>query len=116
MAQSIGDDAESGKHGTARELAEAALRAEEKGDQALADRLLDQAENTDPEAVENVLRDRLDNPTRLHHRYAKHAGTDTNSGNDTAVASITRTVRPGSDAPDRAGITQSGSGADNERR
>ncbi|NHO32699.1 hypothetical protein [Acetobacter fallax] len=114
MSRFIRDDSEAGKHGTARELAEAALRAESKGDQVLADKLLDQAENTDPEAVENVLRDNLDQPTRLHHKYAK--GPDADFGDDVAVASVTRTVEPGSDAPDRAGITQGGSGADNERR
>ncbi|NHN85051.1 hypothetical protein GOB93_10415 [Acetobacter musti] len=110
----MSDDAEAGKHARARELAEAALRAEAKGDQILADKLLDQAENTDPEAVENVLRDSLDEPTRLHHRHAKPSDAD--FGDDVAVAAMTRTVEPGSDAPDRAGITQSGSGADNERR
>ncbi len=34
---------------------------------------------------------------------------------DAEVAAITRTVRPGSDAPSRAGITPDGSGADGER-
>ncbi len=34
---------------------------------------------------------------------------------DKEVADITRTVEPHSDAPSRAGITPSGSGADRER-
>lgn len=119
MSRFIGEDdrpmdAGEGKHGKARELAEAALRAEEAGDQQLADRLFAQAESTDPEAVENVLRDSLDRPTRLHGK--RKALRDSDFGNDEAVAAMTRTVEPHSDSPDRAGITQAGSGADNESR
>ncbi|MBV1837115.1 hypothetical protein [Acetobacter estunensis] len=117
MSRFIGDNdapnhAGEGKHGQARAMTEAALRAEERGEQAEADRLFVQAENTDPEAVANVLEENRDQPSRFHIR----APRSTDFGDDAAVAAITRTIEPNSDAPDRAGITDNGSGADSERR
>ncbi|RBM05379.1 hypothetical protein [Novacetimonas cocois] len=101
------DDAGEGRHATARSLAEAGIRAEQAGDQARADALFDQAERTDPEALENVL---MENP--VPRRRVSGRGF----GDDAAVARATREVEPGSDAPSRAGITDNGSGADSERR
>lgn len=37
------------------------------------------------------------------------------TGNDRDVENEVQTVRPGSDAPSRAGISPTGTGADNER-
>ncbi|POF63259.1 hypothetical protein CFR73_09095 [Novacetimonas maltaceti] len=95
------------KHATARRLAEAGIRAEQAGDQARADELFDEAERTDPEALENVL---MENPAP--RRRVSGRGF----GDDAAVARAGREVHPGSDAPSRAGITDNGSGADSERR
>ncbi|MFT8636158.1 hypothetical protein [Novacetimonas hansenii] len=101
------DDPDGGKHATARRLAEAGVRAEQAGDQARADALFDEAERTDPEALENVL---MENPAPRRRISGR------GFGDDAAVAHTTREVRPGSDAPSRAGITDGGSGADSERR
>lgn len=101
------DDVGEGKHGTARRLAEAGLRAEREGDQARADELFDEAERTDPEALENVL---MENP--VPRRRVSGQGF----GDDRGVERMSRTVQPGSDSPSRAGITDEGSGADSERR
>ncbi|WP_041247292.1 hypothetical protein [Komagataeibacter medellinensis] len=101
------DDGGKGKHATARSLAEAGLRAERAGDQARADKLFDEAERTDPEALETVLRD---NP--VPRRRVSGRGF----GDDAGVARMSRTVEPDTDAPSRSGITQAGSGADSEQR
>lgn len=101
------DDPDGGKHATARRLAEAGVRAEQAGDQARADALFDEAERTDPEALENVL---MENP--VPRRRVSGQGF----GDDRGVERMSRTVQPGSDAPSRAGITDEGSGADSERR
>lgn len=101
------DDGGEGKHATARSLAEAGLRAERAGDQARADELFDEAERTDPEALETVLRD---NP--VPRRRVSGQGF----GDDAGVARMSRTVEPDADAPSRSGITQAGSGADSEQR
>ncbi|MBB2159667.1 hypothetical protein [Gluconacetobacter sacchari] len=55
-------DTDAGKHEQARRLAEAALKAENEGDQARADDLFAEADRTDPQAVENVLREWPDHP------------------------------------------------------
>lgn len=60
-------DADAGKHEQARRLAEAALKAEEDGDQARADDLFAEADRTDPQAVENVLMERPDHPRARRH-------------------------------------------------
>ena len=101
------DKPESGpdKHGQARRLAEAALREQSAGNDAEAERLLDQATRTDPEAVANVLQER-DAALRA----------DLGPADDREVAEIGETVSPKTDAPSRAGITGAGSGADAEKR
>ncbi|GBQ26075.1 hypothetical protein HLH34_08830 [Gluconacetobacter azotocaptans] len=66
-------DAGPDKHEQARRLAEAALRAEEEGDQTRADALFAEAEHTDPQAVENVLMEWPDHP-RTHRRTASRHG------------------------------------------
>ncbi len=96
-------DGIAGRHGTAREFAERAVAAEAWGDQDEADRLFAEAERIDPEAVANVLSQRVTD-----------RASDPGPQRDEEVAAITRTVKPGQDAPSRAGITGSGSGADGE--
>jgi hypothetical protein len=102
-------DGIAGRHGTAREFAERALAAEARGDQDEADRLFAQAERLDPEAAATVLSER--------RREAGSTGRTAPQGmgprQDDEVAAITRTVT-GDDAPSRAGITGSGSGADGQ--
>lgn len=95
------------KHEQARRLAEAALRAQATGNDAEAARLLEQAERTDPEAVANVLQERdvVLTPDRVEP-----------SPDDDEVAEITETVEPRGNAPSRAGIAGSGTGADTEKR
>jgi len=95
------------KHEQARRLVAAALRAQAAGDDAEAERLFDQAQRTDPEAVANVLQER---------DAALAADLADVSGSDAEVAAITETVLPDADAPSRAGIGGAGSGADTERR
>jgi hypothetical protein len=103
------DSPESGpdKHEQARRLVEAALRAEAEGNDAEAERLFEQAERTDPEAVANVLQER---------DAALRADIARRPVRDEEVAAITETVEPHADAPSRAGISGSGSGADSEKR
>lgn len=103
------DNPESGpdKHEQARRLAEAALRAQAAGDDAEAERLFDQAQRVDPEAVANVLQER---------DAALTADIADVPASDQEVAAITETVQPNSDPPSRAGISGAGSGADSERR
>ena len=91
-----------GKHGGARALAEAALRAQGEGDDARAEELFTQATRTDPDAVIDVLQE----------TGADAAPDARDVATDRDVELETRQVRPGSDAPSRAGITGSGSGAD----
>jgi type VI protein secretion system component VasK len=95
-------DAEAGKHSQARQLAEKALRAEAAGNQDEADTLFAEANRIDPSAVEAALSD------------AGYRAAVEPAGNDEEVARMSREIRPGSAAPSRAGITNSGSGADGE--
>ena len=91
-----------GKHGQARRLADAALAARREGRHEDAERLLDEAQRTDPQALEEALAE-----SRVGAKMdAAEVGTDAE------VAAISRTIEPGSSAPSRAGITGSGSGAD----
>ena len=91
-----------GKHGQARRLADAALKAQAEGRLDDAERLFAEATRTDPQAVEDALAE-----TPVGARYdAAEIGTDAE------VAAISRTIQPRSDAPSRSGITGSGSGAD----
>jgi hypothetical protein len=97
-------DAEAGKHSQARQLAEKAIRAEAAGKEDEANALFAEANRIDPSAVEAALSD---------------AGSDYRAavepaGNDEEVARMSREIRPDSAAPSRAGITDSGSGADGE--
>jgi len=91
-----------GKHGQARQLADAALKAQREGRLDDADRLFAEATRADPQAVEDAL--------MQSDEGAKYDAAETAS--DAEVASITRTVEPASDAPSRARITGPGSGAD----
>ena len=90
------------KHGLARRLADASMRARRKGNGDEAERLMAEATRTDPEAAAEALAE-----TR---QGAKLDAAEVTS--DEEVAAITRTIQPNSDAPSRAGITGSGSGAD----
>ena len=94
-------DGISGRHATARHMAERAVAAEARGDQDEADRLFAEAEKLDPEAVANVLSESVTS-----------RASDPGEQNDAEVAGMSRTVEPHSDAPSRAGITGPGSGAD----
>lgn len=85
-------DGEDNKHHAARALAEAALRAEAAGDYDKADKLMDDAERTDPLAADAVLSE------------APRSRRQEAPGSDEEVATMTRQVRPGSDAPSRSGI------------
>lgn len=101
-------DGIAGRHGTARGFAERALAAEARGDQDEANRLFAQAERIDPEAVATVLAERRDEAGGVA------APQDEGAQQDDEVAAVTRTVEPRQDAPSRAGITGSGSGADGQ--
>lgn len=96
------------RFGTARGIAEKALAAEAAGDQDEADRLFAQADNVDPQAVAALLAERRGEAGG--DTFAKDGGPQ----RDEEVAAITRTIAPGHDAPPRAGITGSGSGADGQ--
>lgn len=76
---------ESNKHEAARSLAEAALRAEERGDFTKADQLFDEAERTDPDALATVLA----SAPPAHVRRPETAVSDRE------VARLTHTIEPG---------------------
>ena len=112
MSDSQGsDEVDTGKHAAARAQAEAADRASLAADDAqdadpLADEtrasdLMDEALRTDPDGLANALT--KDGPPLPQDR-----GT----ASDEEVASISRTIGTHADSPSRAGITGSGSGAD----
>ena len=65
--------------------------------------------NPEREAREAHIR-KMEEDTRIERDKAKER-----SGVDREVEQEIQTVRPGSDAPSRAGITPDGSGADGER-
>jgi hypothetical protein len=98
-------DAEGGKHGQARRLAEKAMRLEAEGDQDGADRLFAEAQRIDPGAV----------AAALDEAVTSRIPDPPPPAPDAEIARISRTIQPGADAPDRAGITGTGSGADGER-
>ncbi len=87
----------------AEHLADRAAEARREGSPATAEREEDEALRTDPEGLANELAAAPDATTEA-------IDEDTS---DEAVHAITGTVRPNSDAPSRAGISGSGSGADN---
>ncbi len=97
------DEVDTGKHGGARALAQAATRAQAEGDPTQAEALLDQAQRTDPDALADALSQADTTPA---------LATDTQPGEDEEIAAISRTIATNADAPSRAGITGSGSGAD----
>ena len=97
-------DGEGERFANARALAERALRAGSEGDSETADRLFAEANRIDPQAVEAVLNEAV---------VSREPPPPPAS--DEEVAAMSRTVKPHSDAPSRAGITRDGSGADNER-
>ena len=89
------------KHDQARKMAEAAMRAEQAGDTDRADDLIAQAEKADPDAVLDVISERDDETIPFET-------------SDEELSVESETVQPHSDAPSRAGISGSGSGADNQ--
>ncbi len=99
-------DGIAGKHGAARALAEQAMAAQARGDEDEADRLFAEADKADPDAVIAVLQER--GGARSQRQ------TDMVPQDDDEIAAMSRTVEPGSDAPSRAGVTGSGSGADSQ--
>lgn len=101
-------DGTAARHQTARALAEQAVRAQKDGDDDEADRLFAEASRVDPDAVANVLADAAADPADAS------TGTDAAPQDDEEIAAMSRTVQPGADAPSRAGIKGSGSGADAE--
>jgi len=98
-------DGAGGKHGSARQMAEQALRAQAAGDQDEADRLFAAAERVDPQAVIAVLQERRDDPA---------TGTGDGPQDDAEIAAMSRTIEPGADASSRSGISGRGSGADTQ--
>ena len=100
----LGHDPEglANRHGTARALADQALRAQAAGDDEEADRLFAQASSIDADAVANALQQ---DPADL-------AAAEAGPQDDEGIAAMSRTVEPNSDAPSRSGITGEGSGAD----
>ncbi len=102
-------DAGAEKHGQARSLVEAALRARRAGEDDRADLLMEQARRTDPQAVEDLLMEI--GPSELSPDEPDMVDPETS---DREVALMSRQVEPGSNAPSRAGITGSGSGADSQ--
>ncbi len=97
------DEVDSNKRGGARQAVDAATRAQAAGADERASALLDQALRTDPDGLADAL---------AQDRDAAPLPGDMDPPDDEAVAAISRTVQPHSDAPSRAGITGSGSGAD----
>ena len=90
------------KHEAARHMAEAAMRAERDGDTDRADDLINQAQKADPSAIIDVIGESVGDPIP----------NEADDNEELSVAS--ETVQPGSDAPSRAGISGTGSGADNQ--
>lgn len=101
-------DGAGGKRHAARILAEQAVAAQAAGDDDEAERLFGEAQRIDPEAVIAVLEERVDSPNDAA------TGADAEPQDDAAIAAMSRTIQPGSDAPSRAGISGRGSGGDNE--
>ncbi len=98
---------EQAKRGRAEQLADRAFEARQGGADETAREADDEALRTDPEGLVNRLEAERDDPA------SGPSGVDDSDASDEAVHAITGTVEPGSDAPSRAGITGSGSGADN---
>ena len=103
-------DGVGGKHASARQLAEQALRAQAAGNADEADRLFAAAERVDPDAVIAVLQERRDEPPAGTGSQAGDAGPQ----DDAEIAAMSRTVEPSADAPSRAGVSGRGSGGDTQ--
>ena len=97
------DEVDGGKHGGARQIMDAAHRALAEGDDMRAGDLMDQALRTDPHGLADAL---------TQDDTAPAPPGDGGMASDEDVAAISRTIQPRADAPSRAGITGSGSGAD----
>ena len=89
-----------GKHGQARRLADAAMAAQRDGRHEDAERLLDEAQRTDPQALEEALAEAR---TGAKLDAAEVAG-------DAEVARISRTIEPGAGGPARGGRNPGGAG------
>ena len=100
-------DREGVRRGQAENRADRAAEARRDGSAAYAEREEDEALRTDPEGLANELAAADAAPPEPTADASDH------DDGDEAVHAITGTVRPGSDAPSRAGISGSGSGADN---
>jgi hypothetical protein len=111
MMSDLIDGADSGpeKHGQARSLVEAALRARREGDDDRADLLMEQAQRTDPQAVEDVL---MEIGPRELSPDERPLTPDT--ATDREIELMSRQIEPHADSPSRAGITGTGSGADSQ--
>lgn len=96
-----------GKHEKARQLAEQAVKAEARGESDRAAALFAEATRTDATAAADVLQQEksVGGPA---------PGLPQKPGDATPEQATE--VRPASDPPSRAGITETGSGADAERR
>ncbi len=105
-----------GRHGTARHMAERAVRAQAAGENEEAERLFTEAGRIDPEAVSAVLAERAADPVADPTADLGDGATGADAGpqDDREIAAMSRTVEPGSDAPPRAGITGPGSGGDQQ--
>ena len=97
-----------GRHGTARQMAERAIKAQAAGDDEEADRLFAEAARIDPDAVSAALSGRAGDPADVA------TGADADPQDDAEIAGMSQTVEPGADAPSRSGITGPGSGADQQ--
>lgn len=102
-----GQDGTAGRHEAARRMAERAVQVDSTGDAEEADRLFAEAARLDPDAVATVLAEQGE-PDDVD------PGPQSNDEADEEVAAMSRTIEPDSDAPTRAGITGSGSGADGQ--
>ena len=103
MSDTQGTDEVDGNKRGARQEVDAATRAQAAGEDDRANELLDQALRTDPDGLADAL---------AQDRGAAPLPGDMDAPDDDAVAAISRTIQPHADAPSRAGITGSGSGAD----
>lgn len=96
-----GATGEEDRRSQARALILQAEAARRDGNDDEAERLLDAATRVDPQAAEDALAQSPAAPDALDP-----------ASDDEEVRLMTATIQPHSDAPSRAGITGSGSGAD----
>ena len=97
-SENQGATGEEDRRSDSRSLILKAEAARRDGNDDEADRLLDEATRIDPQATEDAI--------------AESPRADAAAGSDEDVRLVTATIQPHSDAPSRAGITGSGSGAD----